>query len=186
LLAAAYDGHSELVRLLIEEGKASADQADHDGETPLLNAMYEGHHDIVRFLIREGNASVEQANKEGQTPLLSAIERCSELGFECDMDMLRWLVEEGNANVNASGGMPLLFALRAEVVNIEVVRFLLSVGACVEDLDDPAFNSYAKASIQEEVQKLEIHCTFFYLRYHVLPKLRSSILNILQYASFHV
>jgi ankyrin repeat protein len=83
------------------------------------------------------------------------------------MDMLRWLVEEGNANFNtvaASGATPLLLALDAEVINLDVVRFLLSVGARVEDLTEPSdvqqLRSYAKASIQEEVQKLEVPSYF--------------------------
>jgi hypothetical protein len=78
------------------------------------------------------------------------------------MDTLRWLVEEGNANINTvfvSGATPLLAALGAEVVNIDVVRFLLSVGARVRSLDGPVFNSYARASILKEVQKLEVLMT---------------------------
>jgi hypothetical protein len=60
---------------------------------------------------------------------------------------------------------PLLTALGedAEVINIEVVHFLISVGARVKDLDDPAFNSCAKALIQEEVQKLEVPTLLLYL-----------------------
>lgn len=76
------------------------------------------------------------------------------------MDMLRWIVEEGDADVNAvsaSGATPLLSALCSKVVNLDVVHFLLSVEARVNSLDDPVSNnSYAKASIQEEVQKVEV------------------------------
>jgi hypothetical protein len=135
-----------------------------------------GHPKIVRYLIVEGHASVDGACEKGYAPLFAAIELCSrklecladsELKllpsdvFKRDMDMLRWLVEDCNANVNTvtvSGKTPLLYALSLyAVVNIDVVRFLLSVGARVNDLDNPVFNnSYAKASIQEEVQKLEV------------------------------
>jgi hypothetical protein len=62
---------------------------------------------------------------------------------------------------HVSGATLLILSLREEIINIEVVRFLLSAGACMGDLDDPALNSCAKAFIQEEVQKLEVlACTF--------------------------
>jgi hypothetical protein len=76
------------------------------------------------------------------------------------MDMLRCLVEEGDADVNAvsaSGTTPPLFAVCWKVVNLGDVRFLVSVGARVIGLDNPVFsNSYTKASLHEEAQKLEV------------------------------
>jgi hypothetical protein len=45
-----------------------------------------------------------------------------------------------------------------------VVRFLLSIGARVKDVDDPVFNLCAKALMQEEVQKLEVPIPMFLLR----------------------
>jgi ankyrin repeat protein len=72
---------------------------------------------------------IRQANS-GATRLCAA-------GLECDMDILRLLVEEGNANVNtvsACGATPLLVALRQNIINGDVLRFLLSVGArpCIQ------------------------------------------------------
>jgi ankyrin repeat protein len=43
---------------LIGEGKASVDQADNHGTTPLYTAVTYGDVDMVRWLIREGKASV--------------------------------------------------------------------------------------------------------------------------------
>jgi ankyrin repeat protein len=174
LYIAAQNGHIEIVVWLIGEGKASVNQANKNGFTPLSIAAYMGQGKIVSRLIKEGKASVDHVSKDGQTPLFAAIQRCSQwvirqanseatplstAGYKCDMDILRWLVEEGNANVNAvstNGATPLYAALHAEVVNVEVVHFLLSVGARVKDLGNPAFNSYAMASIQRKVQKLEV------------------------------
>jgi ankyrin repeat protein len=135
----------------------------------LYVATRNGYFEVGRWLIENGNASVDQANKEGETPLFAAIERCSKEAAPRDyfggaMNMLRWLIEEGNANVNkvsASGATPLLFALCLKVVNIDVVRFLLSEGARVSDLDNPVFNSCVKGFIQEEVQKLEVQSHVF-------------------------
>jgi hypothetical protein len=75
------------------------------------------------------------------------------------VDIHRLLVEEGNANVNTftkCGATPLLVALRQDNINGDVLRFLLSVGARVKYLNDPALNSCARLLIREEVQKLEV------------------------------
>jgi ankyrin repeat protein len=139
---------------------------------------------ILQLLIEEGKANVDQANANGETPLFAAVERCRVAVFswpedeerwpnvcadilsitelKCDMDMLRWLVEKGNANVNtvsASESTPLLAAMCA---NVDVVRFLLSVGARVRDLEDPVFKrSSAQLFIKEELQKLEVPLQLF-------------------------
>lgn len=155
------NGHFNIVVWLVEEGKASVDQALKNGETSLFIAVYLGHNEMVRWLIDEGNANVDHARQDGYTPLF-AVMRCGRqansdatplptAGHECDADTHRWLVDEGNANVNkvsANGATPLLIALDGEVINIDMVHFLLSVGAHVRSLDDSVFNSYARASIQ--------------------------------------
>jgi hypothetical protein len=100
------------------------------------------------------------------------------------MDMLRWFVEEGHANVNTvstSGATPLLAALCAEVVNMEVMQFLLSVGARVGDLNHPVFSSYAKASIQMEVQKLEVPIPTLFLYHFLSPYRPSFVLHMLHF-----
>jgi ankyrin repeat protein len=185
LFMAAQNCHIGIVAWLIKEGKVSVDQVDKSGVTPLHIAAYMGRDKMVRWLIGEGNASVDQANDVGQTPLFAAVQRCSQsvlrqanseatplssAGYKCDMDMLRWLVEEGNANVNTvsvKGATLLLFALGAEVVKMDVVHFLLSMGARVGDLNHPVFISYVKASIQKEVQNLEVLISMLFL-YHFL------------------
>jgi hypothetical protein len=50
----------------------------------------------------------------------------------------------------------LLVALRAEEVNLALVRFLLSVGARVISLDAEVFIGITRAWLLEEVQKLEV------------------------------
>ena len=44
--------------------------------------------------------------------------------------------------------------------NLDVPRFLLSVGARVTTLDDDIFNSVTKAWLQEEMKKLEVSNAF--------------------------
>jgi hypothetical protein len=192
---AVRQSHLDVVRCLIEEGEANVNTASADGETPLLLAVSEGSVGIVRLLIEENKANVEQANEEGKTLLFFAVQRCSRevlrqanskatplstTGYKSDVDMLRWLVVEGHANVNTVSvkeATPLLFAQDAKVVNIEVVCFLLSAGARVGDLKHPVFiNYYTRASILEEVQKLEVLINTRFL-YHFLSP-HHSLLNL--------
>ncbi len=67
LSRAAYNGHTECVKLLIAAG-ADVNKADKDGETPLYWAAYKGHTECVKQLIAAG-ADVNKANNWGSTPL---------------------------------------------------------------------------------------------------------------------
>jgi ankyrin repeat protein len=196
LYIAAQNHHMKIVVWLIGEGKASVDQATKYGTTPLFIAAHMGQDKMVRWLIKEGNSSVDHVNERGDTPVFAPVQRCSvkvirqanseatplsTAGYKCDVDMLRWLVEEGDANINtvsANGATPLLVALCEEVVNMDVVRFLLSMGARVGNLTHPVFTTcYVKASIQEEVRKLEVLTHF--LHYRLSTLFPYSILHVL-------
>jgi ankyrin repeat protein len=197
MFIAAQNGHIEIVVWLVGEGKASVDQGTKNGVTPLHVATHNGHIKVTRWLIEVGKAKVDHVSELVRTPLFAAVQRCSvavirqanseatplsTAGYTCDMDMLRWFVEEGHANVNTvstSGATPLLAALCAEVVNMEVVQFLLSVGARVGDLEDTVFNSYARASIQMEIQKLEVLTPTLFLYRSLSPYPPSFVLQLL-------
>ena len=53
LLAAAENGHLEVVTALIAAG-ATVDLADEDGRTPMLVAAASGHHEVVAALLAAG------------------------------------------------------------------------------------------------------------------------------------
>jgi ankyrin repeat protein len=72
LLVAAQKGHLAVVKFLVEEGKASVDQATNDDATPLFIAAQEGHLDVVKYLVEEGKANVNQSRISGATPLFIA------------------------------------------------------------------------------------------------------------------
>lgn len=64
-MLACQNGHTEIVRLLIED--VSFDACDNQGCTPIFHAIENKNVDIVKFLVESGaNASV--ANKKGYTP----------------------------------------------------------------------------------------------------------------------
>ncbi len=64
---AAYNGHTETCRLLLDKG-AGIDTPDKLGATPLHWAAYNGHTATCRLLLERG-ASVNTPDKEGTTPL---------------------------------------------------------------------------------------------------------------------
>jgi ankyrin repeat protein len=91
LHAAAYHGHTPIVRLLLRS-KANIDAIDNEGETPLIAALTKGHTEIGEILVNKG-AKVNIKTKNGWTPLHIAVL----IGNE---DLVRLLVEKG-ANIKA-------------------------------------------------------------------------------------
>ena len=70
LFQAAWQGFVEVVRFLVEEGKADVHKAQAStGCTPLWQAAQNGHTEVVRFLVEEGKADVDKVNKKNQTPI---------------------------------------------------------------------------------------------------------------------
>jgi ankyrin repeat protein len=53
--------NTELDRWLLEKGKATVDEADVDGCTPLRTAAAQGDMVLVRWLIEIGGASINKA-----------------------------------------------------------------------------------------------------------------------------
>ncbi|XP_071763706.2 uncharacterized protein ankrd50l [Centroberyx gerrardi] len=70
LRSAAWGGHSEAVRLLLDAG-ADVDGCDGDGRTALRAAAWGGHDEILLTLLDYG-AKVDKADREGRTPLIAA------------------------------------------------------------------------------------------------------------------
>lgn len=70
LRSAAWGGHSEAVRLLLDAG-ADVDGCDCEGRTALRAAAWAGHEQIVLTLLNYG-AEVNKADSKGRTPLIAA------------------------------------------------------------------------------------------------------------------
>jgi len=63
----------EVVKSLVEEGKADVDKADNHGQmTPLVVLTLNGNVDTGRFLVEVGKADVDKAENDGETPLFMA------------------------------------------------------------------------------------------------------------------
>ena len=69
---AAYNGHMDMVRLLLENGANTEAMRRDDGGTPLDSAAYNGQTDIVRLLLEEGANIEATRSDDGSTPLDSA------------------------------------------------------------------------------------------------------------------
>ncbi len=74
MLLAAREGHTDVVRALVEGG-ADVDLASAaDGTSPLLMAVINGHYDLAMFLIRRG-ADVRRSSVAGATPLYAVVNK---------------------------------------------------------------------------------------------------------------
>uniref|UniRef100_A0A6U3Q8H2 Uncharacterized protein n=2 Tax=Ditylum brightwellii TaxID=49249 RepID=A0A6U3Q8H2_9STRA len=71
LIAAASEGHVEVVKLLIDEAKADVDAKDKDETNSLMAASARGHNDVVELLLAAG-AKVNEQNVDGHTALMFA------------------------------------------------------------------------------------------------------------------
>lgn len=71
LMRAAYNGHLETVKLLINKG-ADVNIQNAAGTTALMKAAYKGHLEIVKFLI-DNNANINLKEQHGATALIKGV-----------------------------------------------------------------------------------------------------------------
>ena len=118
LRAACYEGHTEIVKYLIQKGNADVNVANKYDNTCLMIAAYRGHFEIVKLLLSHG-ADISARAKCGTTALHFAAEQ----GY---LHIVSYLVETGGADVDVidSHGMtPILGA--ADHCRAQVVEYLL-------------------------------------------------------------
>jgi predicted TIM-barrel fold metal-dependent hydrolase len=116
---AAQEGHLSVVRCLVKEFGANANQAANDGATPLFAAASRGNLPVVRSLVKDFGANVSQATHDGSTPLLMAAQ-------EGHLPVVQCLVKEFGANAYqaANDGATPLFAA-AQRGNLPIVICLV-------------------------------------------------------------
>ena len=119
LLIAAQQGHLEVVRCLIEEGKVNVNQALTTGETPLHVAVQNSHEAVVKLLIESGAVVNQQANN-GWTPLLIAAQ-------QGHTEVVRLLIEVGKADVDKANNIGnTALHIAAQNGHLEIVELLLT------------------------------------------------------------
>jgi ankyrin repeat protein len=88
---AARDGYVDIVRFLLETGKAIIDGTNWYGDTPLSTAAVHGHTAIVELLLQTGKAGLNYENCAGLSPLSLA----KAYGHQVVVELLRsyWVIE---------------------------------------------------------------------------------------------
>ena len=69
---AAYNGHTECVRLLLAAPGIDVNKTNQNGDTPLICAAGMGHTECVRLLLAAPGIDVNKPEKNGWTPLIGA------------------------------------------------------------------------------------------------------------------
>lgn len=137
LLLATWNGHSNIVRLLIDDGGANVHSTYNYGNTPLHMASWIGHVDIVLLLLQNG-ADVHGRTQRGTTPLhyVCYCCVCIHLMRSSTMDVIHVLFDWG-ANIDcqdSDGDTPLhCVAFGENEVALAMARYLvLEQGANME------------------------------------------------------
>jgi hypothetical protein len=58
LALVAREGHTDVVKFLLDKGAHPNPHPELNGMTPLHHASYRGHHDTVKLLVKEGHARI--------------------------------------------------------------------------------------------------------------------------------
>ncbi|CAH0369602.1 unnamed protein product [Pelagomonas calceolata] len=122
LFIASQNGHTEVVRLLLEAG-ADANIVDHQGGTPLYIAAQEKHGDVVRLLLAEVDPRDSILKPSGSGPLHVA-------AFQGGTAALETLLEDGRLPIDGrttEGHTPLHQA--AQEGRLKIIEALLRHGA---------------------------------------------------------
>ncbi|KAL7814629.1 ankyrin repeat-containing domain protein [Trichoderma aethiopicum] len=123
----AGQGHAEIAKILVEEGKIDIEIKDEDGFTTLYFGCIWGHHDVVKLMLDMGadpHMGIKMDDPpEKWSPLVAAIDD----GYE---KCVRLLLDKG-ADPNLPGPSPLGTALRYAAVkgHLNICKMLIDSGA---------------------------------------------------------
>jgi ankyrin repeat protein len=121
LIEASHQGHTEIVRMLLENKNIEINQRDKEyRRTALILASYEGHVEIVKILLEKENIDINQKDKSGKTALMHA----SREGYE---EIVKILLKNKNIEINHednwTGTTALIWA--SKWGHVEIVKMLL-------------------------------------------------------------
>lgn len=127
LFFAIKNPQTDSLRLLIDKG-SFIDQKDNEGRTSLSIAAELGRFEHVKLLI-ESNADINAADSKGWTPLFWAVSRGQQETAKYLLS--NQAVNSGHQDVNGRT----IWAIAAEIGDVEVLRALLDTNADVNSVD---------------------------------------------------
>ena len=149
LMYASLDGHTDIVKLLLERGADPNIKHRFYGHTALMKATENSHIDIIRILLEKG-ANPNIRNELGYTPLISA-------SREGHIEIVRLLLENGaDPNIkNNWGETPLMMASISG--HSDIVRLLLERGADPNIKHRYGFTAYDKTRYRDIKNLIQEH-----------------------------
>ncbi len=147
LLRAAYEGNTEILNYLLDQG-ANIDFKDQAQSTPLDWAITNNNTDIARILVERG-ADIEASDEDDYTPLMITV-------AEGNFDIVRILLDKGS-NIEArdkQGKTSLILAIYEE--NIRMVEYLLEMGANLHTVSDDGWTALMEAISCDSIQIVEL------------------------------
>ncbi|VDI56057.1 26S proteasome non-ATPase regulatory subunit 10 [Mytilus galloprovincialis] len=131
LHAACFDGHVEIVKLLIDVGM-NVNFTSKSGFTPLSQACWEGHYKIVKFLLElnsktlNGRVDTTKRDSDGWSPLHGAC-------FRGHAEVVKLLINVGmNVNDTTNTGYTPLYLACQEGHN-DIVKYLIDLNGQILD-----------------------------------------------------
>ena len=139
LFSACESGNEHLVRYLVGLG-ADINEKDIDGVTPIFKTCYNGNEHLVKYLEEKGaDANIE--DNGGTTPIF----------FACgsgNVHLVKYLVEERGANIKKQDNLnqtPLMFSFLSIKMNLELIKYIVKLGANVNKQYDDGWTPIFKA-----------------------------------------
>jgi len=105
---AAYNGHEDVVKILLGRGEIIPDKANKFGQTPLLDASRNGHEEVVKILLGREEVNSDKPDEGGRTPLSYAAGN----GHEGVTKILLGREEVNPNKPDENGDTPLSYAAR--------------------------------------------------------------------------
>jgi ankyrin repeat protein len=150
LRQAAGDGHTDLVRLLLQHGVAPYEEEDPDYDNALVEAIKNGHPDVVSVLLPHYQEENETAREARKAALEAAT---AEAGSVEDMKAI--LEAEKDSDQRATlASSALVAAVKAG--SSEKLRCLISYGADVDALNDHGVTALAAATKKNNLDLMEV------------------------------
>ena len=134
LIYAAGFGHTDIVKLLLEQPNININIVDHYGISALTAAAMHGHVDIMTILLQRPEIIINRQNNEGKNPLPYAAKNGHSEAVRLLVNIPGLVEEKIEENGEA-------LYLAAENGHSEVVRLLVNIPWMVEEQGEVAFIS---------------------------------------------